>query len=130
MGVREFTATSLRIPWRGGGAGWAGAPGHWGWGPAQPCVRPGAPDCFFQLGNLTFAEADYQQALALSPQDEGANLRMGLLQEKMGFCEQRSRCKLRAVLGCGGRCGGGAGTEPPAGTPGSRSSALPGVSPK
>uniref|UniRef100_A0A452SFK1 Tetratricopeptide repeat domain 16 n=1 Tax=Ursus americanus TaxID=9643 RepID=A0A452SFK1_URSAM len=48
-------------------------------------------DCFFQLGNLTFAEADYQQALALSPQDEGANLRMGLLQEKMGFCEQRSR---------------------------------------
>ncbi|XP_070107544.1 tetratricopeptide repeat protein 16 isoform X2 [Equus caballus] len=48
-------------------------------------------DCFFQLGNLSFAEADYQQALALSPQDEGANLRMGLLQEKMGFCEQRSR---------------------------------------
>ncbi|XP_034519624.1 tetratricopeptide repeat protein 16 [Ailuropoda melanoleuca] len=48
-------------------------------------------DCFFQLGNLTFAEADYQQALALSPRDEGANLRMGLLQEKMGFCEQRSR---------------------------------------
>ncbi|XP_031306381.1 LOW QUALITY PROTEIN: tetratricopeptide repeat protein 16 [Camelus dromedarius] len=48
-------------------------------------------DCFFQLGNLTFAEADYQQALALSPRDEGANLRMGLLQEKLGFCEQRSR---------------------------------------
>ncbi|XP_021547247.1 tetratricopeptide repeat protein 16 [Neomonachus schauinslandi] len=48
-------------------------------------------DCFFQLGNLIFAEADYQQALALSPQDEGANLRMGLLQERMGFCEQRSR---------------------------------------
>ncbi|XP_045879289.1 tetratricopeptide repeat protein 16 [Meles meles] len=48
-------------------------------------------DCFFQLGNLFFAEADYQQALALSPQDEGANLRMGLLQEKMGFCEQRGR---------------------------------------
>lgn len=48
-------------------------------------------DCFFQLGNLTFAEADYRQALELSPQDEGANLRMGLLQEKMGFCEQKSR---------------------------------------
>ncbi|XP_054357322.1 tetratricopeptide repeat protein 16 isoform X3 [Pongo pygmaeus] len=48
-------------------------------------------DCFFQLGNLAFAEADYQQALALSPQDEGANTRMGLLQEKMGFCEQRRR---------------------------------------
>ncbi|KAL2782090.1 tetratricopeptide repeat protein 16 isoform 2, partial [Daubentonia madagascariensis] len=46
-------------------------------------------DCFFQLGNLAFAEADYKQALALSPQDEGANTRMGLLQEKMGFCEQR-----------------------------------------
>ncbi|XP_022356066.1 tetratricopeptide repeat protein 16 [Enhydra lutris kenyoni] len=48
-------------------------------------------DCFFQLDNLLFAEADYQQALALSPRDEGANLRMGLLQEKMGFCEQRGR---------------------------------------
>uniref|UniRef100_A0A8C3WLW5 Tetratricopeptide repeat domain 16 n=1 Tax=Catagonus wagneri TaxID=51154 RepID=A0A8C3WLW5_9CETA len=48
-------------------------------------------DCFFQLGNLTFAEADYQQALALSPKDKGAHLRMGLLQEKLGFCEQRSR---------------------------------------
>lgn len=58
--------------------------------------RLGAPDCFFQLGNLTFAEADYQQALELSPQDEGANLRMGLLQEKMGFCEQKSKCA-RAV---------------------------------
>ncbi|XP_037348513.1 tetratricopeptide repeat protein 16 [Talpa occidentalis] len=48
-------------------------------------------DCFFQMGNLAFAEADYKQALALSPQDEGANLRMGLLQEKRAFCEQRSR---------------------------------------
>ncbi|XP_062938298.1 tetratricopeptide repeat protein 16 isoform X2 [Cynocephalus volans] len=48
-------------------------------------------DCFFQLGNLAFAEADYQQALALSPHDDGANMRMGLLQEKMGFCEQRRR---------------------------------------
>ncbi|KAM5329782.1 tetratricopeptide repeat protein 16 [Glossophaga mutica] len=48
-------------------------------------------DCFFQLGNLTFAEADYRQALELSPQDEDTNLRMGLLQEKMGFCEQKKR---------------------------------------
>ncbi|XP_037653247.1 tetratricopeptide repeat protein 16 [Choloepus didactylus] len=48
-------------------------------------------DCFFQLGNLAFAEADYQQALALSPHDQGATLRMGLLQEKMGTCEQRRR---------------------------------------
>uniref|UniRef100_A0A8C9C1Y7 Tetratricopeptide repeat domain 16 n=1 Tax=Phocoena sinus TaxID=42100 RepID=A0A8C9C1Y7_PHOSS len=48
-------------------------------------------DCFFQLGNLTFAEADYQQALALSPKDEGAHLRLGLLQEKLGFCERRRR---------------------------------------
>ncbi|CAH6788930.1 Ttc16 [Phodopus roborovskii] len=48
-------------------------------------------DCFFQLGNLTFAEADYKQALALSPQDERANLRMGVLQEKMGLCEQTRR---------------------------------------
>ncbi|XP_058528832.1 tetratricopeptide repeat protein 16 [Ochotona princeps] len=48
-------------------------------------------DCFFQLGNLTFAEADYRQALALTPEDEGANMRMGLLQERLGFCEQRRR---------------------------------------
>uniref|UniRef100_A0A8D2CYV7 Tetratricopeptide repeat domain 16 n=1 Tax=Sciurus vulgaris TaxID=55149 RepID=A0A8D2CYV7_SCIVU len=48
-------------------------------------------DCFFQLGNLAFAEADYRQALALSPQDEGANMRMGMLQEKMGFCEEKRR---------------------------------------
>ncbi|XP_047379802.1 tetratricopeptide repeat protein 16 isoform X3 [Sciurus carolinensis] len=48
-------------------------------------------DCFFQLGNLAFAEADYREALALSPQDEGANMRMGMLQEKMGFCEEKRR---------------------------------------
>ncbi|KAM6169979.1 tetratricopeptide repeat protein 16-like [Rhynchocyon petersi] len=48
-------------------------------------------DCFFQMGNLAFAEADYQQALALSPRDPGARLRMAMLQEKMGFCEQRHR---------------------------------------
>ncbi|KAF6128007.1 tetratricopeptide repeat domain 16 [Phyllostomus discolor] len=48
-------------------------------------------DCFFQLGNLTFAEADYRQALELSPHDEDINLRMALLQEKMGFFEQKRR---------------------------------------
>ncbi|XP_036117472.1 tetratricopeptide repeat protein 16 [Molossus molossus] len=48
-------------------------------------------DCFFQLGHLTFAEADYLEALALSPHDEGANLRMGLLQERMGYREHRSK---------------------------------------
>ena len=89
---------------------------------SAPC--PWAPDCFFQLGNLTFAEADYQQALALSPQDEGANIRMGLLQEKMGFCEHRSRC-----VTCGRdpvALGGGAWLEAACRDPGSRSSALPG----
>ncbi|XP_073909237.1 tetratricopeptide repeat protein 16 isoform X1 [Castor canadensis] len=54
-------------------------------------------DCFFQLGNLAFAEADYKQALALSPQDEGANMRMGMLQGKMGFCEHRHRQFQKAV---------------------------------
>ncbi|XP_031225729.1 tetratricopeptide repeat protein 16 isoform X2 [Mastomys coucha] len=48
-------------------------------------------DCFFQMGNLVFAEADYKQALSLSPLDEGANLRMGVLQEKLGFCQQQHR---------------------------------------
>lgn len=62
-------------------------------GPTRPPTPgPETPDCFFQLGDLTFAEADYQQALALSPHDEGANLRMGMLQEKMGFCEQKGSC--------------------------------------
>lgn len=87
--------------------------------PTQP-LSPGpwAPDCFFQLGNLTFAEADYQQALALSPQDEGANMRMGLLQEKMGFCEQRSRCATRgrAQGGAAGVGWGGPGSRLPTGT--------------
>ncbi|XP_048204638.1 tetratricopeptide repeat protein 16 [Perognathus longimembris pacificus] len=48
-------------------------------------------DCFFQIGNLAFAEADYKQALLLNPLDEGANMRMGLLQERMGFCEQKRK---------------------------------------
>ncbi|XP_075415672.1 tetratricopeptide repeat protein 16 [Tenrec ecaudatus] len=48
-------------------------------------------DCFFQMGSLTFAEADYQQALALSPSDHGANLRMSLLQEKLGCWELSHR---------------------------------------
>ncbi|XP_005382475.1 PREDICTED: tetratricopeptide repeat protein 16 isoform X5 [Chinchilla lanigera] len=48
-------------------------------------------DCFFQLGNLAFAEADYSQALALCPQDKGANIRMCVLQETMGLCEQKCR---------------------------------------
>lgn len=87
-------------------------------GPLSPCPR--APDCFFQLGNLIFAEADYQQALELNPQDEGANLRMGLLQEMMGFCQQKSKC---AGAGGGpglgaGPGGGGAAVKPPAGIPG------------
>ncbi|XP_006892677.1 PREDICTED: tetratricopeptide repeat protein 16 [Elephantulus edwardii] len=54
-------------------------------------------DCFFQLGHLAFAEADYQQALMLSPQDQDAKLRMAMLQEKMGFCEQK-RSKLFPLM--------------------------------
>lgn len=72
-------------------------------------TAPRAPDCFFQLGNLIFAEADYQQALELNPQDEGANLRMGLLQEMMGFCQQKSKCAPAGGWGWGrGQTGGGA----------------------
>jgi hypothetical protein len=76
------------------------------WGSSQP-PRPRILDCFFQLGNLAFAEADYKQALALSPQDEGANMRMGMLQGKMGFCEHRHRCAARGRQWAG-RGGGGA----------------------
>uniref|UniRef100_H0VDR9 Tetratricopeptide repeat domain 16 n=1 Tax=Cavia porcellus TaxID=10141 RepID=H0VDR9_CAVPO len=45
-------------------------------------------DCFHQLGHLAFAEADYSQALALNPQDQGAHMRMCILQERMGLREQ------------------------------------------
>lgn len=89
-------------------------------------TAPRAPDCFFQLGNLIFAEADYQQALELNPQDEGANLRMGLLQEMMGFCQQKSKCARaggwgwgRGLAGRGLAGRGGAAVKPPAGIPGS-----------
>uniref|UniRef100_A0A8C0XTI0 Tetratricopeptide repeat protein 16 n=1 Tax=Castor canadensis TaxID=51338 RepID=A0A8C0XTI0_CASCN len=50
---------------------------------------------------------NYKQALALSPQDEGANMRMGMLQGKMGFCEHRHRCAARGRQWAG-RGGGGA----------------------
>ncbi|XP_068925282.1 tetratricopeptide repeat protein 16 [Petaurus breviceps papuanus] len=48
-------------------------------------------DCFFKLGELTFAEADYLEALALSPGDEGARYRMGMLQEKLGLRKHQLR---------------------------------------
>ncbi|XP_007475097.1 tetratricopeptide repeat protein 16 isoform X1 [Monodelphis domestica] len=48
-------------------------------------------DCFFKLGELTFAEADYLEALALSPWDQGARYRMGMLKEKMGLRKHQMR---------------------------------------
>ncbi|XP_072488612.1 tetratricopeptide repeat protein 16 isoform X2 [Notamacropus eugenii] len=48
-------------------------------------------DCFFKLGELTFAEADYLEALALSPGDQGARYRMGMLQEKLGLRKHQLR---------------------------------------
>nr|XP_023421313.1 tetratricopeptide repeat protein 16 [Cavia porcellus] len=48
-------------------------------------------DCFHQLGHLAFAEADYSQALALNPQDQGAHMRMCILQERMGLRELNCR---------------------------------------
>ncbi|XP_074149811.1 tetratricopeptide repeat protein 16 isoform X5 [Sminthopsis crassicaudata] len=42
-------------------------------------------DCFFKLGELTFAEADYLEALTLCPGDQGARYRMGMVQEKLGL---------------------------------------------
>lgn len=105
----------LQAPPPGGGASWAGAPGPWVCGAhSAPAPGPRSPDCFFQLGNLTFAEADYQQALALSPKDEGAHLRMDLLQEKFGFCEQRRRCA-QTVGGAGAVDGAVGGADQAAG---------------
>ncbi|XP_013368662.1 PREDICTED: tetratricopeptide repeat protein 16 isoform X2 [Chinchilla lanigera] len=68
---------------------WAGPELLAAGGSLGPC--PPTLDCFFQLGNLAFAEADYSQALALCPQDKGANIRMCVLQETMGLCEQKCR---------------------------------------
>ncbi|XP_038601611.1 tetratricopeptide repeat protein 16 [Tachyglossus aculeatus] len=48
-------------------------------------------DCFFQLGELNFALADYQRALELSPADQGAHVRMGMLQNRMGLQEHQMR---------------------------------------
>ncbi|XP_036605756.1 tetratricopeptide repeat protein 16 [Trichosurus vulpecula] len=48
-------------------------------------------DCFFKLGELAFAEADYLEALALSPGDQGARYRMGMLQEKLGLRKHQLR---------------------------------------
>ncbi|XP_043842568.1 tetratricopeptide repeat protein 16 [Dromiciops gliroides] len=48
-------------------------------------------DCFFKLGELTFAEADYLEALTLAPGDQGARYRMGMLQEKLGLRKHHLR---------------------------------------
>ncbi|XP_074871957.1 tetratricopeptide repeat protein 16 [Carettochelys insculpta] len=54
-------------------------------------------DCLFQLGELTFALADYQQALELSPTDFSLQKRVGMLLDELGLQEHKQRKYQRAV---------------------------------
>lgn len=49
-------------------------------------------DCLFQLGELSYALADYQQALELSPWDMSLQRRVSMLLDKLGMQELRRRC--------------------------------------
>ncbi|XP_075434643.1 tetratricopeptide repeat protein 16 isoform X2 [Ascaphus truei] len=55
-------------------------------------------DCFFQLGELSFALADYQQALELDPSDWGVRTRIARLQDKLGLQAQQRRQYQQAEL--------------------------------
>ncbi|XP_025060794.1 tetratricopeptide repeat protein 16 isoform X2 [Alligator sinensis] len=48
-------------------------------------------DCLFQLGELSYALADYQQALELSPWDMSLQRRVSMLLDKLGMRELRRR---------------------------------------
>ncbi|KAM9117230.1 tetratricopeptide repeat protein 16 isoform 2-T4 [Pangshura tecta] len=54
-------------------------------------------DCLFRLGELTFALADYQQALELSPMDFSLRRRVGMLLDELGLQEHKQRKYQRAV---------------------------------
>uniref|UniRef100_A0A8C8RNR0 Tetratricopeptide repeat domain 16 n=1 Tax=Pelusios castaneus TaxID=367368 RepID=A0A8C8RNR0_9SAUR len=54
-------------------------------------------DCLFRLGELTFALADYQQALELSPMDFSLRRRVGMLLDELGLQEHKERKYQRAV---------------------------------
>ncbi|XP_067398296.1 tetratricopeptide repeat protein 16 [Emydura macquarii macquarii] len=54
-------------------------------------------DCLFRLGELTFALADYQQALELSPMDFSLRRRVGMLLDELGLQELKDRKYQRAV---------------------------------
>ncbi|KAG6933942.1 tetratricopeptide repeat domain 16, partial [Chelydra serpentina] len=54
-------------------------------------------DCLFRLGELTFALADYQQALELNPMDFSLRRRVGMLLDELGLQEHKQRKYQRAV---------------------------------
>ncbi|XP_039362227.1 tetratricopeptide repeat protein 16 isoform X5 [Mauremys reevesii] len=54
-------------------------------------------DCLFRLGELTFALADYQQALELSPMDFSLRRRVGMLLDELGLQAHKQRKYQRAV---------------------------------
>ncbi|XP_029466902.1 tetratricopeptide repeat protein 16 isoform X2 [Rhinatrema bivittatum] len=48
-------------------------------------------DCFFRLGEMTFALADFQQALELKPEDQSVWTRIGMLYNELGLQEQQKK---------------------------------------
>ncbi|CAM2103644.1 unnamed protein product [Caretta caretta] len=54
-------------------------------------------DCLFRLGELTFALADYQQALELSPMDFSLRRRVGMLLDELGLQEHKQGKYQQAV---------------------------------
>ncbi|XP_038230093.1 tetratricopeptide repeat protein 16 isoform X2 [Dermochelys coriacea] len=54
-------------------------------------------DCLFRLGELTFALADYQQALELSPMDFSVRRRVGMLLDELGLQEHKQGKYQQAV---------------------------------
>ncbi|XP_030063811.1 tetratricopeptide repeat protein 16 [Microcaecilia unicolor] len=57
----------------------------------EPGLYINRGDCFFQLGEMTFALADYQQALELNPLDQIVWNRIGVVCNELGLQEQKKR---------------------------------------
>lgn len=93
----------------------------------SPCVHPPGPRLLLPAGQPDFCGGGLPAGASTEPAGRGRQPAHGPAAGEDGLL--RAEEQVRAVGGPRG-WGGGAGMEPPAGTPGSRSSALPGMSPK
>nr|XP_033815956.1 tetratricopeptide repeat protein 16 isoform X1 [Geotrypetes seraphini]XP_033815957.1 tetratricopeptide repeat protein 16 isoform X1 [Geotrypetes seraphini] len=62
----------------------------------EPGLYINRGDCFFQLKEMTFALADYQQALELKPHDQNVLNRISVVYNEIGLQEQKKRKYERA----------------------------------